>query len=389
MRVCLLPSDTWGVGSYRTLFPGRELEKRGHEVFAHLNRDALVRWNPREGNVPLVNSLDFEPGGKVSRTFDADTYVFQRRMEETSPAAIRQLRRQGKFTVYELDDNYDALPEDSPGQKVLRRHSDRLRIEWMNECIEEADLTTVSTLALKEHYSQYSDNVQVLPNYLDWEMWREAPLQCDVERPRVRIGWMGWLEWRGRDLEQIRPWIGQWLLENPHVDFVSIGERHGNAKALRKVGHVTVHDYLGVPKAQRVTVKAAPFQDLAKITATIDIGLVPLEPSEFNECKSYLKGLEYAACGIPCIASPSEQYNGFVSEGLDGFLAGSPDEWRTALVRLVGDDALRRNMGRNARGKAESLTIQKHWRQWEAAWSGSTSVAAPTVSLVGSTSTTA
>jgi len=389
VRVCLLPSDTWGVGSYRTLFPGRELEKRGHEVFAHLDRDYLARWNPREGNAPLANALDFEPGGKVSRTFDADTYVFQRRMEQTAGAAIRLLRAQGKYTVYELDDNYDCLPESSPGQKVLRRHGNRLRVEWMNDALKWADVVTVSTPALADWYSQYNDTIAVLPNYLDWEMWRDVQPQFDVERPRIRVGWMGWLEWRGSDLERLRPWLRDWLLQHPSVDFVSIGERHGNAKRLRREGYVSVHDYLGVPKEQRASVKAAPFQDLPKITATIDIGLVPLEATDFNECKSYLKGLEYAACGIPCVASPSQQYREFVREGVDGFLAAGPEEWMGRLDELVGDDDLRRQMGRSAHEKARSLTIQKNWRQWETVWSGSTSEAAPTASLVGLTSTTA
>ena len=335
----------------------------------------------------MANSLSFEPDGSVSRTFDADTYVFQRRMEQTAPAAIRQLRRLGKYTVYELDDNYDCLPESSPGQKVLRRHGDRLRVEWMNEAISFADVVTVSTPALKEHYSQYNDNVVVLPNYLDWEMWRDVPLQFEVERPKIRIGWMGWLEWRGRDLECLRPWIGSWLRANPNVEFVSIGERHGNAKYLRKHGHVSVHDYLDIPKTQRVTVKAAPFHDLPKITATIDIGLVPLEPSEFNECKSYLKGLEYSGAGIPFVASPSQQYRDFVRDGEDGFVAYDQTEWKRYLGILVDDDEYRRELGRNARDKASRMTIQKEWRQWEKAWSGPTSGAADADSTATSTST--
>jgi len=378
----------WGVGSYRTLFPGRELEKRGHEVFAHLDKNYLAKWNPHEGNVPLANSLDFEPGGKVSRTFDADTYVFQRRMEETMAPAIRMLQRQDKFTVYELDDNYDLIPDGSPAKKVLRDHGDRLRVEWMNDAIAHADVVTVSTPALKDYYSRYADNIEVLPNYLEWEMWNDVQPQYEVERPRIHIGWMGWLMWRGHDLEELRSWIGPWLEEHPEVDFVSIGERRGNAKFLRKVGHVSVHDYLGVPKAQRVTVKAAPFHELAKITATIDIGLVPLEMTTFNECKSYLKGMEYAACGIPCVASPTEQYRSFVREGEDGFLAANPEQWRLALDVLVADEAYRRKLGRAAREKAERMTIQREWRQWEQTWSGSTSAAARTTKTDGSTSTT-
>ena len=389
MRICLLPTDTWGVGSYRTLFPGRELERRGHQVFAHLDKQHLARWDPRGGNIPLAHLYDFTKDGLPGRTFDADTYVFQRRMEQVSVAAIRQLRRVGKLVVGEVDDNYDCLPENSPGWKTLRQRPDKIRIEWLNEGLRFCDRVTVSTPALAEHYSRYNDNIRVLPNYLDWTMWQNVQPQHEVERPRIRVGWMGWLEWRGTDLEQLRNWIGPWLNRHPNVEFVSVGERHGNAKKLRKVGHVTVHDYLNIPKGQRATVKAAPFHDLAKINATIDIGLVPLTPGLFNESKSYLKGLEYAACGIPCVASPTEQYRQFVREGEDGFLATTPADWQTHLDELVGDDLLRRRMGAAARAKAETMTVQKHWRLWEDAWSGSTSAQAQTANPAGSTSTTA
>lgn len=392
MRICLLPSDTWGVGSYRVLFPGRELEKRGHEVVSHLDRTQLARWDPAGGNIPLVNVYDFDrETARPSRLFDADSYVFQRRMERISPAAIRQLRRCGKHVVGELDDNYDDLPVSSPGWKVLRKHPDKLSVDWLNEGLRFCNLVTVSTPALQEHYSRYNGNVQVLPNFLDWDMWRDVTPQYEVERPKVRVGWMGWLRWRGDDLERLRSWIGPWLQQHPNVEFVSVGELGGNRKSRREAGHVSVHDYLRIPRAQRVTVRGAPFQRLPEITATIDIGLVPLEPSEFNECKSYLKGLEYAACGIPCVASPSQQYREFVREGVDGFLAANPGDWVGRLDELVGDDDLRRQMGRAALEKARSLTIGRHWRLWEQAWmpSASTSVQAPTGSPDGSTSTTA
>jgi glycosyltransferase involved in cell wall biosynthesis len=389
VKICLLPTDTWGVGSYRTLFPGRELERRGHEVFAHLDKAHLARWEPRGGNTPLANLFDFNKDGTPGRTFDADTYVFQRRMEQLSVAAIRQLRRLGKLVVGEVDDNYDFLPPSSPGWKTLRERPDRVRVEWLNEGLSFCDRVTVSTPALAEHYRRYNTNIRVLPNYLDWEMWENVQPQYEVERPRVRVGWMGWLEWRGTDLEQLRAWIGPWLRRHPEAEFVSVGERHGNAKKLRKLGHLTVHDYLGVPKEQRATVKAAPFHELAKITATIDIGLVPLAPGAFNECKSYLKGLEYSACGVVPVASPTQQYREFIRDGEDGYLVDTPAEWAARLDELVADDELRRRMGAAARAKAETMTVQRHWRIWEAAWSSSTLVQARTASQAGSTLTMA
>jgi hypothetical protein len=102
---------------------------------------------------------------------------------------------------------------------------------------------------------------------------------------------------------------------NPDVEFVAAGDP-------------AVHDYFGVPVGQRVSVAPTQFWwfDLPDITATFDIGLVPLAKNRLNEGKSHLKGMEYNACGIPYVASPSESYRWF-TDG-NGLLANSPREWR-------------------------------------------------------------
>ena len=66
-----------------------------------------------------------------------------------------------------------------------------------------------------------------------------------------------------------------------------------------------------------------------------DIGVVPLNlPLDFNEAKSALKGLEYAAAGIPFVASPSGEYKRLASMGI-GRIASTPDEWVTHLTELL------------------------------------------------------
>ena len=49
---------------------------------------------------------------------------------------------------------------------------------------------------------------------------------------------------------------------------------------------------------------------------------------------SYLKGLEYAAAGIPFIASPTEEYRILHAAGI-GRLASTPDEWRDHATELL------------------------------------------------------
>lgn len=385
MRVCLIPTDTWGVGSYRCWMPGSELANRGHEVFTYFDKEALNGWHPTEGNRPLRNAIPVlgerlaglrNPKllpAELPEGFDADTYVLQRRFEWWMPWAIARLRAFGKHVVVELDDLYDNLPATSPGAKPFRDYPatpdkdgwpplNGFSIDKFNESLQYASLVTVSTPALVDHYGQYTDNIVVLPNYLDWDMWADVQPQFEVERPRVRVGWMGWLSWRDNDLAVIREFMRDWLLAHPHVEFVSIGE---------KPGAKTVHDYLAIPREQRRTIPGRRFQELADIVATIDIGLVPLDRNDFNECKSWLKGLEYSAAGIVPIATPTQQYRQLIEPGSNGFLASTPDEWAAVLDELVADHELRRRVGANARRTAEAMTIQENAWRWEEAWSPS------------------
>jgi glycosyltransferase involved in cell wall biosynthesis len=103
-------------------------------------------------------------------------------------------------------------------------------------------------------------------------------------------------------------------------------------------------------------------------TIDFDIGLAPLEPSLFVRCKSHIKALEYAALGIPCIASDVEPYRQFVIHGVTGYLCKRAHDWVYYLRDLISDDAMRLEMGAQARKWASQWTIQEHWVDWEQAY---------------------
>jgi glycosyltransferase involved in cell wall biosynthesis len=166
---------------------------------------------------------------------------------------------------------------------------------------------------------------------------------------------MGAFDFRLGDLHVLRGVVGPWLGSHPDIDFVVAGPNPERT-----------HDLLGIPEGQRISVPGVDFSSgrLPEITAVMDIGLVPLEAGHFNEGKSHLKGMEYAACGIPCIATPTESYRYWLDEGVNGLFASKPQDWRRGLETLVGDDAFRRECGRRARQKARAHTIQEHWTKW-------------------------
>lgn len=69
-----------------------------------------------------------------------------------------------------------------------------------------------------------------------------------------------------------------------------------------------------------------------------------------------IAALEALACGVPVVASDLPGVRTIVREGLTGLLvpAGSASALALALARLLGDEPLRRAMGRDARAMAEA-----------------------------------
>jgi glycosyltransferase involved in cell wall biosynthesis len=99
-----------------------------------------------------------------------------------------------------------------------------------------------------------------------------------------------------------------------------------------------------------------------------DVGLAPLYPSRFSESKSAIKCLEYAALGIPVIASDCAAYRDFVVHGVTGFLVRRDHEWLRYMDELATDRELRESMGAKAREVARGWTVEDGWKHWESAY---------------------
>lgn len=83
----------------------------------------------------------------------------------------------------------------------------------------------------------------------------------------------------------------------------------------------------------------------AQMVAKFDVGIMPLTDTPFERGKCGYKLIQYMACGLPVVASPVGANLDIVRPGENGFLAGNKDEWRTALLGLKQNFAMRRAMG--------------------------------------------
>lgn len=84
-------------------------------------------------------------------------------------------------------------------------------------------------------------------------------------------------------------------------------------------------------------------------TESFDIGLYPLNESDFNEFKCGFKALEYMARGIPVVASRVSGNEDIVTDGENGYLVEGMEAWLDRLARLASDRSERERMGHNGR----------------------------------------
>lgn len=361
MRIAFKPAGLEAVGCYRVIFPMRELkEQYGWEIEPF----SLYERQLADGRTGRVFSTKSLPN-------DAELIVLQIEMNLAALDQIDEWQKEGRTVVLELDDDYSRLAQSNPAW--YSSHPDpRIRAAWTRkdldpqleftsfvanrdniwEIARAVDAITVSTPALYEHCRKYNDQVYVLPNMLDWEMWRDVKPQYEIERERPRFGYMGVARWHQEDVNQLRGVLAPLLRKYPELEFVAAGD-------------ASIHDLLEIPESQRVSYDACSFGEHVEITATMDIGLVPLAPGIFNEAKSALKGMEYNACGIAFIASPTEPYALWQRQSGGGTLAKRGHDWALQIELLLKDPLRRRELARSGRKVVETMTIQRHARLWK------------------------
>jgi hypothetical protein len=128
------------------------------------------------------------------------------------------------------------------------------------------------------------------------------------------------------NLDMIVPAIERLLDRNPQLEFETFGSI-AVPERLRRFG-------------ERVR-SAPPIADYDKFLDEFtqrewDVGICPLAPIEFNLMKANTKWVEYTAAGGAVVASRDTVYNECCAGGC-GILAGSIDEWFSALDLLVNN----------------------------------------------------
>ena len=87
--------------------------------------------------------------------------------------------------------------------------------------------------------------------------------------------------------------------------------------------------------------------------STFSIGIMPLTDTLWTRGKCGYKILQYMAAGVPVVASAVGANNDIITDGVNGFLAKTSDDWVRSISSLVQDPKLRRTFGLRGRELVE------------------------------------
>ena len=104
--------------------------------------------------------------------------------------------------------------------------------------------------------------------------------------------------------------------------------------------------------------KATEWEDLS----AIDVGLMPLENTEWEEGKCGFKALQYIALGIPAVVSPTEANSKIISNGVNGFVCETDEDWEKKIATLLNEEEMCRSFSQKGRENVKSGFSKEAWK---------------------------
>lgn len=311
------------------------------------------------GSIRLMQPLDVVAAGTPDLLVEcvdgrsvfhraADMLVCQRHAVATVVEAdrlIEHCRRSGMRLVYDLDDDLLSIPDDHPEAAPLRALA-----AVVLRLLLAADRVWVATPALASRVAGVRPDAEVVPNALDDRLWQPPPpRRADGQ---IRIVYMGTATHDG-ELAFLSPVAG------------ALRRRYGDRVRFEVVG-VTARSLppgfdRRLPDGDAANASYPGFVEWFG-RQRWEIAVSPLVEGPFNRCKSAIKLMDYAALGLPIVASRHPEYEAAFSGDHGVFLVENDEAaWIAALSRLIDDATARERAGRLAREHCRTRhTLSRH-----------------------------
>lgn len=328
-------------------WPGELARAAGHDV-------TVFEPGPMT-SMPVIVGMNPQghPEARLTGEIDFDVVVFQRPLAWRTQFAIPLLQLHGVRCVVEVDDDLSSVHAQHDAFNYLNP-STNPQTNWqhLSRACAVADAVVVTTPQLGRVYGQ--KRAVVVENHIPR---RYLDAAADHDPDRVVIGWTGKIGSHAGDLNVMQGAMSALLRSEPSARLRVLGDNTG-------VGRV-----LGLPEPPELVVGVG-LDRYPDEVARFDIGIAPLADTVFNRSKSWLKPLDYAACGVPFVCSETDEYRRFTRQGC-GITAARGREWVSALRRLTREPGLRAEQAAAGREVAARWVMEDHVDRYVEAWAGS------------------
>ena len=312
----------------------KQLELSGYEITVHsFMNDRL--WKIASKNGFIFQKILFTLWGLLRRIylifflrkFDC-VYIFMNVFPFGPPALESLYLKFSKKIIFDIEDNLlsDEIGSINLIASILKSKN---KAKYL---IQNVDHVIASSPDLKEKCNIISgkDNAIFIPPTL--EKNRFIPKQnFNCNNQKLVIGWTGTFSSR-IFIDMLIPHLEELYKKCP-FKFIVIG----NFEMANKNLDIEVLQWNEKDEIQQLH--------------RIDIGLYPLQESEWVSGKSGLKALQYMSMGIPAVCTAIGNVMNFIEHDKDGVLIYNHNEWVPKLENLIQDHEKRRRIGQCARQK--------------------------------------
>lgn len=350
IRVLFSPTDPYGVGHYRYIWPAQEMVNKHSEDF---KVDIEIGYKPKESDIGKYDIIHLHRG------FGKDTEMW-----------VNKFKGGGAKIVIDIDDYWTPFHGHPSRNMAIENGFPKMTLDGLKL----ADVITTTTKLFKSIIEEaVTPPVHVIPNAIDpsMNMWADRSTNSD----RVRIGWIGGSS-HAMDLDKLKGTFNRLTSDRDIKDKIQIVMCGYDIRGtITEVHPITLEEHTRKLKPEEslwnkfehifddygrsggdeyVRRNTLPITQYGKHYNSCDIILAPLVEHTFNECKSELKIIEAGMMGKALIASDVYMYKEILTHGVDAMLVNPKKDhklWYKYIKQLVLDKEMRDSMSNNLYNK--------------------------------------
>ena len=282
----------------------------GHlfKKFLFTVKSAVTRWND------------------VRRANNFDIIFIQREAFMTGSTFFeKRFSRSKAKLIYDFDDSIWIMDTSNANKKW----------EWMKSTKKTGEIISLSNLVfagnqfLFDYAKKFNQNVVIIPTTIDTKIFQRK--QDYKNNEKICIGWSG-------SITTIKHF------EEASGILKKIKQKYGDKVYFKVMGDDTY-------KNIELNINGLPWtsETEIEIISSFDIGIMPLPDDQWVKGKCGLKGLSYMSLEVPTIMSAIGVNTEIITDGVNGYLANSEEEWVHKISQLVESFELRKKLGLQGR----------------------------------------